>query len=314
MADFSIDYSALQTVQQQMRALADDADSGGATGAFKEMGEATASERRSALGSADLSSAFNLFYTRSSSRTNQAKDGLQQLADTFKGVSDTFFQADAQLASSGGLMGSKLGLDDWKSQKAAYDRWVSDDKAWHDYLEKIGASDYFDQHPDARIGDVCGADNPPGFCDAWQNDLDDKQVTVPDDPGTPPPEPTDDPPTSYTYEDDKGKVDVRLELDDHYDVMKETSVITTPNGQSYTSVTTYDSAPHHVDLGDDKRIDVRDYTMETTYADGSKSTAKVVNDDDGSGTMTMTDSEGNVTVSTRSGPDADWSEPVDQND
>ncbi|MEW2497758.1 serine/arginine repetitive matrix protein 2 [Streptomyces nodosus] len=312
MVDFSIDYSALQTVQQKMRNLADDAGSGGATGVFREIGEATASERRSVLGSADLSSAFNLFYSRSSSRTKQAKDGLTQLADTFKGVSDTFFQADAQLASSGGLMGSKLGLDDWKNQKAAYDQWASDDKAWHDYLEKIGAADYFDQHPDAHIGDVCSADSPPGFCEAWQNDLDNHDVTVPDDPGAPPPKPSDDPPTSYTYEDEKGKVDVRLELDDDHNVMKETSTITTPNGQSYTSVTTYDSAPQYVTFEDGTRMDVRDYTMETTYADGSKTTSTVVINDDGSGTMTMTDGDGKVTVSTRSGPDADWSEPEDQ--
>ncbi|MFE7978234.1 serine/arginine repetitive matrix protein 2 [Streptomyces shenzhenensis] len=309
MPDFSIDYSALHTVQQKMRDLADAADSGGATGAFKEAGEAGSSERKAMFGSSDLSYAFNLFYSHSTSRTKQAKDGLGQLADTFSGVADTFFNADAQLASAAGLMSQSLGLDDWRGQKEAYDSWQEDKTAWDAYLERIGASDYFDQHPDAQIGEVCRADGAPSFCETWINDND-----APDDPGPPPEKPADNPPTSYHYEDEQGKVDVTVELDDDYNVMKETSTITTPDGQSYTSVTTYHSAPEIVTPADGDKFDARDYTMETTYADGSKTTTEVVIAGDGSGTMTTTDQDGKVTVSTRSGPDEDWSEPEESDD
>ncbi|MDH6554028.1 hypothetical protein M2160_008125 [Streptomyces sp. SAI-117] len=304
MPDFSIDYGALHNVQAQMRDLADAADSGGATGVFKEVGEATGSERKALFGSSDLSYAFNLFYTRSSSRTQQAKDGLTELADTFSGVADAFFNADAQLSSAAGLMSGSIGLDEWKNDKEAYESWQNDKAAWDAYLQDIGASDYFAEHPDADIGTVCNADDAPGWCETWINDDD-----APTDPGAPPDKPADDPPTSYTYEDEQGKVDVTVELDDDYNVMKETSTITTPDGQSYTSVTTYDSAPQVIQPANGDSFDVRDYTMETTYADGSKTTTQVVIDEDGSGTMTTTDADGNTTVSTRPGPYDDWSEP-----
>ncbi|MFE0733193.1 serine/arginine repetitive matrix protein 2 [Streptomyces antibioticus] len=304
MPDFSIDYGALHIVQGQMRELADAADSGGATGVFKEVGEASSGDRKALFGSSGLSYAFNLFYSYSRSRTKDAKDGLGQLADTFSGVADTFFNADAQLASAAGLMSQSLGLDEWRNQKENYDHWAEDKAAWDAYLESIGASEYFAEHPDAQIGEVCRGDGQPSFCEAWIADDD-----APDDPGEAPPKPSDTPPTSYTYEDEHGKVTVEVELDDDYNVMKETSTITTPDGQSYTSVTTYDSAPQIVTPENGDAFDARDYTMETTYADGSKTTTSVVIESDGSGTMTTTDADGKVTVSTRSGPDADWSEP-----
>ncbi|GGT00228.1 MULTISPECIES: serine/arginine repetitive matrix protein 2 [Streptomyces] len=309
MPDFSIDYGALHIVQGKMRELADAADSGGATGTFKEVGEASSSERKALFGSSDLSYAFNLFYSYSTSRTKDAKDGLGQLADTFSGVADTFFNADAQLASAAGLMSQSLGLDDWRNQKEAYDAWQEDKTAWDAYLEKIGASEYFEQHPDANIGDVCRADGAPSFCEAWLADDD-----APDDPGEPPAEPADTPPTSYTYEDEQGKVSVEVELDDDYNVMKETATITTPDGQSYTSVTTYDSAPRIITPDGGEPFDARDYTMVTTFGDGTKTTTEVVIEDDGSGTMTTTDADGKVTTVTRSGPDEEWPEPPEESD
>ncbi|NED89947.1 serine/arginine repetitive matrix protein 2, partial [Streptomyces sp. SID11233] len=68
--------------------------------------------------------------------------------------SDTFFNADAQLSSAAGLMSQSLGLDDWKNQKEAYEQWQDDKTAWDDYLEKIGASDYFAEHPGTNMGEL----------------------------------------------------------------------------------------------------------------------------------------------------------------
>lgn len=302
MADFSIDYSALHTVSDKMHTLADTASSGGGTGVFKEMGEAGSSANRDTFGSANLSRAFDVFYRYSSSRTQDAEEGLNELADTFESVADTFFDADAELASSAGLMGTSMGLDEWKDQKETYEQWESDKATWDAYLEEIGASEYFEEHPDAEIGEVCSADGAPDWCDTWLEDDD-----APDDPGEAPEKPSDEPPTTYSYEDESGKVDVTLELDEDYNVMKETSTITTASGQSYTSVTEYQTAPQEITLENGETFDARDYTMTTTYADGSESVTTVVINEDGSGTMTTDDGE-ETTAYTRSAPDADWVE------
>jgi hypothetical protein len=299
MPDFSIDYSVLHDVETRMHKLAEEAGSGGAGGVFRELGEGDSGDRRAVLGNAGLSTAFATFYRMSARRTGEAEDGLKELASVFKSVADTFFDADSQLASGAGVMGASIGLDQWRDQDAAYDAWAADRAEWDAYLEKIGAADYFEANPDASIGEVCSADDAPGWCQTWMDDND-----APSDPGEAPPKPSEEPPTSYTYEDENGTIDVQLELNENHEVMKETSTITTTNGQSYTSVTEYDSPPRIVGIGEEE-YDVRDYTMTTTFADGTVSTTTVVINDDGSGTMTEVNGE-ETRVSHRSGPEADW--------
>ncbi|MFF0220150.1 serine/arginine repetitive matrix protein 2 [Streptomyces vinaceus] len=300
--DFAIDYGLLNTVQSKLRDMANQANGGSGSGSYHDLGEALASERRRVLGTYDMSAEFNYFFTTSKKRQGQAKDGLNRLADLFKGVSDAWFEADSQLASGAGLMAKSLGLDEWKSQKAAYDKWLSDKAAWEAYLKEIGASEYFRDHPDASISAVCSADGAPGWCDTWRSN-----DHAPLQPGPPPVKPPDTPPTHYHQETSTGSVDVTIELDKDNNIIKETSTVTA-NGQTYTSVTEYKSGPQMVTPpGGGKPFDARDYTVTTTGADGSTSVSTVVINDDGSGTMKVT-SGTEVTEYTRSGPGTEWVE------
>lgn len=303
MPDFSIDYSTLYAVQAQMKKLAEQAGSGGATGAFKELGDANSGERTAALGTSGLSYEFNLFYHHSKSRTESAKEGLTKLSESFKAVSDIFFDADSNIASAAGLMGNSIGLSDWKDDKAAYDRWVADKAAWDSYLESIGATEWFQDHPDdTSIRAVCHADDAPPWCANWNEDK-----PFPMHPGDAPPKPGP-PPTSFHHEDENGTIDVTIELDKDNNVIKETSTVTNPEGQKFTTETVYDGPPRMINPpGDAEPYDVRDYTITTTSADGTTSTATVTINDDGSGTMVTVDGEERVT-STRSGPNAEWVE------
>lgn len=308
MPDFSIDYSTLYDVQAQMKKLAEQAADGGATGAFKELGDANSGERKAALGTSGLSYEFNLFYHHSKSRTESAKEGLEKLSESFKAVSDIFFDADSNIASAAGLMGNSVGLSDWKSDKAAYDKYLADKAAWDAYLAGIGATEWFGEHPDeTSIRAVCHADDAPPWCANWNEDK-----PFPMHPGKPEDAPKDPgaPPTSWHHEDENGTIDVKIELDKDNNVVKETSTITNPQGQSFTSETVYDGPPQMIDPpGDDTDpFDVRDYTITTTSSDGTKSTATVTINEDGSGTMVTVDGEEKVT-STRSGPPpAEWVE------
>ncbi|WP_052847687.1 hypothetical protein [Streptomyces avicenniae] len=303
MPDLSMDYSQLYAVQQRLHDLAERAGTGGATGLFAEMGAAGQADNRAILGNSTLAARFDYFYRVSKRRTDQAKDGLESLGDTFEGVANLFFQSDAQIAAGSGVMGGSIGLNEWREQRAAYDRWVEDSAAWDAYLDEIGAADYFDANPDAQIGEVCSAADAPGWCETWFADEE-----APPEPGPAPPKPSDDPPTSLHYEDGGGSVDVELTLDENNEVLKETSTITTPEGQTFTTVREYSGPPEMVDPpGDADPYDVRDWTVTTTAPDGSTTVERVVIEQDGSGTMTIT-SDDEVTEYTRPGPGAEWDE------
>lgn len=302
MADFSIDYSSLYEIQTKLRSLSQQADDSNETNAFKELANAQPSERRAALGTYGLSASFNWFARNSKTRTEKAKEGLIQLADAFKSVSDVFFDADSQISGAAGLITSSLKLDQWRNQKAAYDAWVADKAEWDAYLAEIGATDYYNEHPDAgSIRSVCHADGAPAWCEAWRAKGED---SAPSPPGDQPKKPPDNPPTSYHYEDANGTIDVSVELDENHNIVKETSSITNSEGQTYKSTTTYKGAPEWVGEGRD-RYDVRDYTIVTTYGDGSTSTSEVTINQDGSGTMVVTGGD-KTEHYIRDGPKSEW--------
>lgn len=302
MPDFSIDYSNLYEIQSKLRTLAQQADDSGGSNAFRELGNAVASERRAALGSATLSASFNYFFHHSKSRTEAAKEGLTQLADTFKAVSDVFFDADSQISGAAGLMTTSLGIDQWQNQQEAYQEWQSDKDAWDRYLAEIGATDYFRDHPDeVSIRGVCHADDAPGWCDAWRARGED---SAPPHPGDAPPKPPDKPPTSYHYQDENGTIDVSVELDENNNIIKETQSITNPDGQKFSTTTTYNGAPEWHGEGDN-RYDARDYTITTTYGDGTTSTSTVTVNQDGTGNMVVTGGD-TTEYYVRNGPKDEW--------
>lgn len=308
-SDFAIDYGLLHSVQSMLRDLATQAGAGAGEGSYKTLGDALPSERKRVLGNGELSAEFNYFYTFSKGRQDKAKDGLNELAELFKGVSDVFFDADSQISGSAGVLGKSIGLNEWKNQKQAYEDWVQDKKDWDAFLAEIGATEYFKEHPDASIRAVCNADDAPGWCQAWR-DADDPPLK----PGDAPPKPSDTPPTHYHSETSTGSVDVDLVLDKDNNVIKETSTVKT-NGQTFTTTTSYEQGePKMVDPpGDAKPYDTRDYTVTTTGGDGKTSTSTVVINDDGSGTMKVVQGD-ETTEYTRSGPTAKWEEVPKEED
>ncbi|GAB3107874.1 hypothetical protein GCM10027160_05100 [Streptomyces calidiresistens] len=354
-ADFSIDYSVLHQVRENMLELAEEAGSGGASGDYRDLGEANAGERRAVLGHSGLSEAFNLFYTVSRARVKEAKDGLEELGNLFGGVADGFFNVDSQLAQSAGASKAAGNLDNWRADTEAYQQWESDRAAWERYLESIGVSAQDISDPEFSLHEACSVDDPPGFCEQWKEDVADARAgdgeRPPENPGEAPPKPSDTPPTRWEYTDASGTTVVELELDDNHEIVKETSTVTTTDGQKFVSETVYDGPVHTVEDDNGRGYTFRDQTTTTTYADGTTttsatvydgeprtvslgedstgrerfaafqdhtvtttdedgrtvSTTKVVLDDDGSGTMTVTE-DGKTTEYTRSGPNAKWEE------
>ncbi|WP_439678939.1 serine/arginine repetitive matrix protein 2 [Embleya sp. MST-111070] len=308
MADFAIDYTNLHEINTKLRELAKQADSG-TGGAFRELGEAGAAERRAALGTSGLSTSFNSFYHHSKSRTAKAKEGLNKLADSFKAVSDLFFDQDSRISGSAGLITTGLGIDQWRNAKAAHDKWLADKTKWDDYLASIGATEYFRDHPNETIRHACHDPEAPAWCAAWIAKGED---SAPPKPGDEPPKPSDKPPTSHHYEDEHGKIDVSVELDKDNNIVKETSKITNPQGQTYETTTTYKGPPEWVDDvpgagkdGKPGRIDVRDYSITTTLSDGTKSTSDFTINKDGSGTM-ISHSGKTTEHYIRDGPKSEW--------
>ncbi|RSS78173.1 serine/arginine repetitive matrix protein 2 [Streptomyces sp. WAC06614] len=304
--DFAIDYGLLSKVQAKLRELADQAGTGEGTGAYHDASELSGEAGRRLWGSYDVAAEFRYFFDTAKGRQKDGKEGLVKMADLFKGVSEAWFEADSQIAGSAGLLAKSLGLEEWKGQKEAYDAWLAKKKAWDAFLQQIGAADYFRDHPGESIRMVCSAEDAPGFCKAWR-----EFPHPPEQPGDAPPKPSDTPPTSFHQENETGSIDVKLELDKDNNIIKEITTVTT-NGQTYTTTTAYDGPPHMVTPpGGGKPFDARDYTVTTTGADGTTSVSKVVINDDGSGTMSVTEGD-EVKNYTRSGLGAEW-ELIDEN-
>ncbi|MFJ6217299.1 hypothetical protein ACIQGZ_28800 [Streptomyces sp. NPDC092296] len=142
--------------------------------------------------------------------------------------------------------------------------------AWRD---KKAAWDYRNAHADQCVPDEHG--NVPDFCRAT-------------DPGAPP--------LDQTLETGNGQVHTHLTLDGDNNVVKEETTVT-HDGQTYTSTTTYSDGGHS-------------YTTDTVYSDGTTNHAETHLDDDGSGTMTVTDGDGAKTEYRRGGSGQEW-QPVD---
>jgi hypothetical protein len=266
LRDFALDYGVLHSARKDLHDLADRIGPKLGETVFSQVGSIEYDGGDDVFGSDDVAASFRSLYRRSQHPMSKAENNLRQLGDIFGAVADGFFDVDAQIASGMGVMGSNLGLDAWKNKKTAHDDWVTAKAAW----------DYRQQHAAQCVPDDNG--HMPGFC--YAGDPGPKLA----DPGPPP--------LDSTITTGNGSVHTVLTLDDKNNVAKEESTIT-HDGQTYTSVTTY-NANHH------------DYVTDTTFAGGSKSHADVHVNDDGSGTMTVTDGNGTKTDYTKSGPGAKW--------
>lgn len=269
MVDFAIDYNVLHTARKDLHDLADRTGPTLKNSDFATLGKDDNGDAADVFGDAQLAAAFSTLYYRAKNPMEKAEDDLRQLGDIFGAVADAFFNMDAQIAEGAGVMGTEMGLGDWRAKHDAWlkhDQWVKDNNLWQQYLANK---------------DKCQGDGDlPDYCRAT-------------DPG---PEPVDPgaPPTDHTITTPDGStVHTTLTLDDKYNVTKETTTVTTSKGQTYSSVTMY-------------KDDGRSYSTDTTYADHSTSHSDVTINADGSGTMTVTDGDAKKSDYTRSGPGAQW--------
>lgn len=271
LVDFALDYTVLHTARKDLHDLADKIGPTLKSSDYATLGNDESGEAADVFGDAQLTAAFSTLYYRSKHPMEKAEDDLRQLGDTFGAVADGFFNMDAQIAEGAGIMSADMGLSDWIGKHKAWeghDQWVKDHDLWEQYQA----------NPDAC--DVSDGQTAPDFCKAF-------------DPG---PEPKDPgpPPTDKTLTTaDGGTVHTQLTLDGDYNVVTEKTTVTTGAGQTYTSTTTYQD-------------DHRSYVTDTTYADNSTAHSDVHINEDGSGTMTVTDGDGKKSDYTRTGTGAQW--------
>lgn len=141
------------------------------------------------------------------------------------------------------------------------------------YLRDKDLWDYKQAHIDQCVPGPDGT--MPDFCSAT-------------DPGLPP--------LDQTITTDRGSVHTQLTLDDNNRVVKEVSTVTY-DGKTYTSVTNYSN-------------NGLSYTTDTSYPDGSTVRSETNLNEDGSGTMVVTGSEGDRTEFTRGPRDASGNQPA----
>lgn len=262
--DFALDYGTLHEARKDLHDLANRIGPTLKSSVFSELGDGTKSDAEAKFGNSDLTSAFRTFYRLASGPMKDAEDRLKQLGDTFGGVADGFFNTDAEISQGLGVMGGRLGLDEWRRKKAAWD--------------------YYNQNKDKCVPDENG--KMPDFCYAT-------------DPGDPPTSFTvtaDDGgkvQTQLTL-DKNNNVTKEVTTVTH-NGQTYTSVTTySEDGKSHTTETTYadgTKTTSKTTYGENRDS----YTTETTDADGKKSTTVVDVKEDGSGTMTITDADGTKT-------------------
>jgi hypothetical protein len=285
-ADFAMDYDKLYAMQRGLHALAEKADTGGGTGVWEEVGSETLSANEELFGVYDVAYQFQIFYGKSKVRIKEGKDKLKQFGDMFGGVADALYEQDAQIATTAATTAANSLFDNWKQEKLAVEAWEERNDEWNAYLKEIGADEYFREHPDADIWEVCSvtAEDSPAFCETWRDDYGEDR---PAPPGERPDGPDDEFPPSHIQfgDDDGGTTDVWLYYDEDYNVIEEKATVVTPDGEEFTITTEYDGPPDYSEPDENgNSYDKRDYTVTTTGPDGTETVEEVKVNDDGSGT------------------------------
>ncbi|MGW2045602.1 hypothetical protein ACWCPF_10485 [Streptomyces sp. NPDC001858] len=253
-----IDYDLLHQAQKDLEALAEEIGPLLTTGIFSELSD---NNFYYTLGDHSLEGAMRVFHSNAFQTLHAAEKGLKELAVAFGQVGAAALSFDADLAQNMGVMGSTLGLQNWRRDKAVWD-----------YKQA-----HLDQCTPGEGGEV------PGFCSAT-------------DPGPPPLE--------QTFPTEHGNIHTKLTLDADGNVIREETTVTY-DGKEHKTVTNYT----------DKN---GSGTTETTYPDNTTMRSESHINDDGSGTMVVTDTDGKRTEYTRGPRDGagelpEWQE-VETND
>ncbi|MFI5710651.1 hypothetical protein [Kribbella sp. NPDC051620] len=267
-----MNYNLLNDAKRDLHQLADELIPSMDNEVFQNLGDGTDD---SILGSSDISYAVYTLHSNASYTMGKAKDGLTKLGDSFGSVGEAFLQFDAEIAQGMNATNSSLALSNWQRNK---DQW---------------------DHKQSHLSE-CTGDNQPDFCSAT-------------DPG---PAPLD-----QTIVTDRGNIHTHLTLDDKGNVIKEETTVTY-DGKTYTSTTTYGDNRNHIvtdstypdgsTVHNDTQIHVdgdgkpngSHSSSSSTDTDGKVDTTTTDLNKDGSGTQTVTNSDGTKHVYTRT-PD-DW--------
>jgi hypothetical protein len=237
LPDFALDYGVLHEARKDLHDLADRISPTLNHSLFSELGKGDFGDAQDVFGSEALAGAVRTLYRFSKDPMNRAVDHLKQLGDIFGSVADAYFDVDAQIADGLGVMGSRMGLDEWRDKKAAWD--------------------YKNEHLDRCTPDKDG--NVPDFCKAT-------------DPGPPPVDQVIDTKDGQVHThltlDGNNNV-IKEETTVTHNGQTYTSVTTyTDGGHSYTTDTTYaDGTKNHAEthVNDDGSGD-----MTVTDGDGKK--------------------------------------------
>ncbi|GAB2562736.1 hypothetical protein [Kribbella endophytica] len=271
MADIKIDYNLLNDAKKDLHDLAEGLIPSMDDEVFQSLGDGTGDD---VLGSSEISSAVYSLHSNAEYTMGKAKDGLTKLGDSFGSVGEAFLQFDAEIAQGMHATNSNLALSNYQREKSTWD--------------------YYQEHKDQCVGD-----DQPDFCSATN--------------------PGDAPPLDQTIVTDRGNVNTHLTLDDQGNVVKEETTVTY-DGKTYTSVTNYSDGGNKI-VSDSTYPDGSTVHNETTVSgdpkdqtshsvststdtDGKKDVTETSTTKDGSGTQTVTNSDGEVHKFTR-GPD-DW--------
>lgn len=206
--DFAMDYGTLHEARNDLYELANSISPTLKDSLFADLGSGSRNDAEAVFGNSDLTDGFRSLYRLASGPMRNAEDRLKKLGDTFGGVADSFFNTDAQISEGMGAMGSRMGLDEWRQKK----------KAW----------DYRNEHSDQCVADAEG--NMPEFCSAT-------------DPGPPPVDyyvnaDNGNVHTHLTLDDDYNVVTETTTVT-HNDQTYTSTTTYSDNGKNYTTETVY---------------------------------------------------------------------------
>jgi hypothetical protein len=266
-AHLVIDYATLRNLAKKLGDLHDKVQSqvtaklgsGEVYGADGKLGPAE-------LGRTDVDDALKDFYNACSGPFKDSTEKLKSLSDMFDHMATRYADIDANLATRENAAILKMQYADWLGQKSAYDQFLNQQKL-------VVTGQLFD-----KDGKVINVAEPFGAG------------------ATPPPKPADQAPTSYdTVDPVTHQVLVHTEgsFTDKGNIASETSTANLPDGKPYTETTTnvytpgpdagketVTSSTQNVTGSDGTTSSAVTTTLsnggthvETTFADGSKSTS-----------------------------------------
>ncbi|MFI7079311.1 hypothetical protein ACIBO1_18625 [Micromonospora sp. NPDC049903] len=260
MADLVLDYALLHRLAGSMRELKSriqfDVDTGSRRSVVTSDGSVVDSSQ---VGNSSLYASLSAFFYACHTPFKDSMDLLDELAGTFDGIAQAYFELDADIAGKVNLDRLRADIAGWQSDTAAYERYL-------DLKDRQITFQYYDEHGNLVDGSV----------PVWTGD--------------PVPEPGEVP-TSKAGTSPVGSNDVVAVVDDQGRIVSETTTVDSGDGLTYTETTRF---TYH-DTDGDGEPDVVDFTSTIQHSDGTEETIEKKTNPDGSYVVTSTTDEGTTT-------------------